>query len=84
MGMACGSHYESTRAHIDESRRSRVIVSGNWPVKFCPLRSLHECALAVGCTGSNSAAREDAHAHYPADAPQVAQCRWHRADEHER
>ena len=52
LGMACGSHYESTRAHIDESRRSRVMASGNWPVKFCPLTSLQECALTVGCTGS--------------------------------
>ncbi len=43
---------ESTRAHIDESRRSRVMASGNWPVRFCPLSSLHESALAAGCTDS--------------------------------
>jgi hypothetical protein len=72
---------ESTRAHIDESRRSRVTASGNWPVKFCPLKSLQESALAAGCTDSKRAARAGAHARYPADAPQVANCRRHRADE---
>ena len=79
LSRACGSYCESTRAHIDESRRSRVMVSGNWPVKFCPLRSLHDSALTVGCTDSNST-RANTHARYPADAPQVAQCHWHRAD----
>jgi hypothetical protein len=43
---------ESTRAHIDESRRSRVMASGNGPVKFCPLKSLQESALAAGCRDS--------------------------------
>jgi hypothetical protein len=45
LGTACGSYYESTRAHIDESRRSRMMASGNWPVKFCPLRSLQASAF---------------------------------------
>jgi hypothetical protein len=54
LGTACGSYSHSTRAHIDESRRSRVMVSGNWPVKFCPLRSLQESAFAVGCTRRNN------------------------------
>jgi hypothetical protein len=57
------------------------MASGNWPVRFCALRSLQEPALTVGCTESKSVARADAHAHYPADAPQVAECRRHRADE---
>ena len=57
LGTACGSYYESTRAHIDESRRSRVMASGNWPVKFCPLRSLQESALAASCIGSKRAAK---------------------------
>jgi hypothetical protein len=83
LGTACGSYCESTRAHIDESRRSRVMASGNWPVTFCPLRSLHKSALTVGCTGK-SAARAGAHASYPADAPQVAEYCWHCADEHGR
>ena len=39
----------SLRAHIDESRRSRVMASGNWPVRFCPLKSLQESA---GCRDS--------------------------------
>ena len=60
MGRACGSYCESTRAHIDESRRSRVMVSGNWPVKFCPLRSLHECAL-TGAAPEATARRERTH-----------------------
>jgi hypothetical protein len=47
-GTACGSYHESTRAHIDESRRSRVMASGNWPVKFCALKSLQESALNGG------------------------------------
>ncbi len=63
---------ESPRAHIDERRRSRVMASGNWPVKFCPLKSLPESALAAGCTESKRAARAGAHARYSADAPQVA------------
>ena len=57
MDMACGTYYEATRAHIDESWRSREMVSGNWPVKFCPLRSLQESALTVNCVGNKSAAR---------------------------
>jgi hypothetical protein len=40
---------ESTRAHIDESRRSRVMASGNGPVRFCPLKFLQESA---GCRDS--------------------------------
>ena len=51
-GTACGSYHVSTRAHIDESRRSRVMASGIWPVKFCPLKSLQESALAAGCRDS--------------------------------
>jgi hypothetical protein len=49
------------RAHIDESSRSRVMASGNWPVKFCPLRSLQECALTVGCTGCKKRGKERTH-----------------------
>ena len=43
---------ESTRAHIDESRRSRVMASGNGPVRCCLLKSLQESALAAGCRDS--------------------------------
>ncbi len=54
LGTACGSQHDSSRAHIDESRRSRVMVAGNWPVRSCPLRSLQESALTVGCTRTKS------------------------------
>ena len=37
------------------------MVLGNWPVKFCLLRSLQKCALTVDCRGSNSARRGRAH-----------------------
>ena len=36
------------------------MVSGNWPVKFCPLRSLHECAL-TGAAPEATARRERTH-----------------------
>jgi hypothetical protein len=49
---------KSTWAHIDESRRSRVMVSGNWPVRFCPLRSLQESALYGGLYKKATARRE--------------------------
>jgi hypothetical protein len=36
------------RAHIDESTRSRVMVSGSWPFRSWPLRSLQQCTVAYG------------------------------------
>ena len=50
MGTAWSSYYDSMRAHSDERMRSRVMASGNWPVKLCPLRLLQESALAMGRT----------------------------------
>ena len=84
LGRACGSYCESTGAHIDERMRSRVMASGNRPVKFCPLRSLQKCPLTGAAREAKVRQRADAHARYPADARQVAQCSRHRADEHGR
>jgi hypothetical protein len=60
--------------------RNRLMLSGSWPVKFCPPSSLQECKSQYGWTVQKRPERTVAHARYAADAAQVAQGNRHGAD----
>ena len=61
-------------AYIDESMRIREMLSGIWPVKFWPLRSLPQSTVAArsGRMHREGVGRADEHARDVADAPKVA------------
>ncbi len=72
-------------AHIEEIERIRERLSGSWPVKLCPLRSLQRQSVRDKLKRSSERnlwrLRADAQASHVADAAQVAQRCRHRANE---